>query len=71
MSNSSFRKKLSPSSSSGSCLSEWGLRGHSTPVNRYDGCDDCDDDDWDDDYDDDDDDWDDDDMGDDDDGYDE
>lgn len=52
--NSSFRKKPSLSSSSGSGLSEWGLRGHSTPVNRYDGFDDWDDDDdWDEDFDDD------------------
>ena len=39
MSNSSFRKKLSPSSSSALGLSEWGLRGHSTPVSRHDGFD--------------------------------
>ena len=51
--NSSFRKKPSLSSSSGAGLSEWGLRGHSTPVNKYDGFDDWDDDDWDEDFDDD------------------
>lgn len=39
MSNSSFRKKLSPSSSNVSGLSEWGLRGHSTPVSSHDGFD--------------------------------
>lgn len=41
--NSNFRKKPSLSSSNGSGLSEWGLRGHSIPVNRYDGYDDWDD----------------------------
>lgn len=48
--NSSFRKKPSLSSSNAHGLSEWGLRGHSTPVNRYDGFDDWDDDDWDDEF---------------------
>lgn len=52
--NSSFRKNLSLSSSNGPGLSEWGLRGHSTPVSRHDGFDyDWDDDNWDDDFDDD------------------
>lgn len=56
MSNSSFRKNSSSSSEPG--LSEWGLRGHSTPVSRHDGFDyDWDANDWDDDFDDD---WDDD-----------
>ena len=41
--NSSFRKKPSLSSSGAPGLSEWGLRGHTTPVNKYDGFDDWDD----------------------------
>ena len=44
--------KPSLSSLSGAGLSEWGLRGHSTPVNRYDGFDYWDDDNWDEDFDD-------------------